>query len=102
MPVLVAAKSCASAKVVPCGVKVNITLVMLPTRSPRAHSEEQPITSSASPMKAALRSVWKENQFRLTRYPLLFGAVLVVLASLLGFLPDSKGEAITGLLSGSR
>ncbi len=53
-------------------------------------------------MKAALRSMWKENEFRLARYPLLFGAVLVVLASVLGFLPDSKGDAVSGFLSGSR
>ena len=50
----------------------------------------------------ALRSVWKENEFRLVRYPLLFGAVLVVLASLLGFLPDNAGNGIRGLVSTPR
>lgn len=53
-------------------------------------------------MKAALRSVWQENECRIGRYPLLFGAALVVLASLLGILPDSKSDAIAGFLSGSR
>lgn len=75
---------------------------MLPPALPPAQSERQFICSSVSPMKAALRSVWQENECRIGRYPLLFGAALVVLASLLGILPDSKSDAIAGFLSGSR
>lgn len=43
------------------------------------------------PMKAALRSVWQENEVRLPGYSLAIGVLLAMLAGSLGFLPDSLG-----------
>jgi hypothetical protein len=42
-------------------------------------------------MKAALRSVWQENEVRLPGYSLAIGVLLAMLAGSLGFLPDSFG-----------
>jgi hypothetical protein len=53
-------------------------------------------------MKAALLSIWQENETRVARYPLVFGVLFVVLASVLGLLQDSKADVISGFLSGSR
>lgn len=52
-------------------------------------------------MKAALLSMWQENETRVARYPLVFGVLFVVVASVLGLLRDS-GDAIAGFLSGPR
>jgi hypothetical protein len=53
-------------------------------------------------MKTALVSVWKENETRVARYPLIFGVVFVIVASFLGLLHDNYGDAISGFLSGPR
>jgi hypothetical protein len=53
-------------------------------------------------MKAALLSMWKENETRVARYPLVFGVLFVIVASALGLLRDNHGDAISGFLSGRR
>ena len=53
-------------------------------------------------MKTALLSVWKENETRVARYPLVFGVLFVIVASVLGLLQDNHGDAISGFLSGPR
>lgn len=53
-------------------------------------------------MKAALLSMWKENETRVARHPLLFGVLFVIVASVLGLLQDNKSNAISGFLSGPR
>ena len=53
-------------------------------------------------MKAALLSMWQENETRVARYPLLFGVVFVIIASVMGLLQDNRGGAVAGFLSGSR
>jgi hypothetical protein len=94
-------KSRASAKVVPFVFQVNITLVMLPL-SDYWRNLKKLIPSSGSEMKAALLSVWQENETRVARYPLMFGVLFVIVASVLGLLQDNRGDAITGFLSGPR
>ncbi|MGE5204812.1 MAG: hypothetical protein ACM3PW_04295 [Chlamydiota bacterium] len=53
-------------------------------------------------MKAALLNVWKENETRVARYPLIFGVLFVIVASVLGLLQDKHGDTISGLFSGPR
>lgn len=53
-------------------------------------------------MKAALLSMWQENETRVARYPLVFGVLFVIVASVLGFFQDSRGEVVAGFLSGPR
>ncbi len=53
-------------------------------------------------MKAALLSMWQENETRVARYPLVFGVLFVIVASVLGVLHDSQGDAITGFLGRPR
>ncbi len=53
-------------------------------------------------MKATFLSMWRENDTRVARYPLVFGVVFIVLASVLGLLQDSKGDAFSGFLTGPR
>ncbi|HTM39486.1 MAG TPA: hypothetical protein VL177_01165 [Terriglobales bacterium] len=53
-------------------------------------------------MKAALLSMWQENETRVARYPLVFGVLFVIVASALGLLRDNRGDAIAGFLSGPR
>jgi hypothetical protein len=53
-------------------------------------------------MKTALISVWKENETRVARYPLVLGVLFVIVASVLGVLQDGQGDVISGLLSGRR
>ncbi|HET7751362.1 MAG TPA: hypothetical protein VFK81_18375 [Terriglobales bacterium] len=53
-------------------------------------------------MKAALLSMWQENETRVARYPLLCGVLFVVVASVLGLLQDNRGDAIAGFLSRPR
>ena len=96
-----AIQDCASAKVVPFGLQVNITLVMLPL-SAYWRNLEKPIPSSGSKMKAALLSMWQENETRVARYPLVFGVLFVIVASVLGLVQDNRGDAIAGFLSGPR
>lgn len=51
-------------------------------------------------MKASLFRCWREDETLVAHYPLVLGAVLVILASLLGLLPDSN--AITTFSLGAR
>lgn len=53
-------------------------------------------------MKAALLSMWQENETRVARYPLVFGVLFVIVASVLGLVQDNRGGAIAGFLSGPR
>ncbi len=53
-------------------------------------------------MKAALLNMWQENETRVARYPLLFGVLFVVVASVLGLLQDSRGGSIAGFLARPR
>lgn len=53
-------------------------------------------------MKAALRSMWRENETRMVRYPLVFAVVFIVLSSVLGLLQDGNADAIPGFLTGPR
>ncbi|HKW26468.1 MAG TPA: hypothetical protein VJN48_11835 [Terriglobales bacterium] len=53
-------------------------------------------------MKAALLSMWQENETRVARYPLLFGVVFVIIASVMGLLQENRGGAVAGFLSGPR
>ncbi len=53
-------------------------------------------------MKAALLNMWQENETRVARYPLVLGVLFVIVASVLGILQDSRGDAISGFLSGPR
>lgn len=39
-------------------------------------------------MKASLFKCWREDETLVAHYPLVLGAVLVVMASMLGLLPD--------------
>jgi hypothetical protein len=53
-------------------------------------------------MKAALLSMWQENETRVARYPLVFGVLFVIVASALGLLRDNRGGAFAGFLAGPR
>ncbi|HKU20082.1 MAG TPA: hypothetical protein VJQ50_03635 [Terriglobales bacterium] len=53
-------------------------------------------------MKATLLNLWQENETRVVRYPLVLGVLFVLVASFLGLLQDTRGDAISGFLSVSR
>ena len=53
-------------------------------------------------MKATFLSMWRENETRVARYPLVFAVLFIVLASVLGLLRDSNADAISGFLTGPR
>jgi hypothetical protein len=53
-------------------------------------------------MRATLLNLWQENETRVIRYPLVFGVLFVVVASVLGLLQDPGGDAISGFLSAPR
>ncbi len=46
--------------------------------------------------------MWRENETRVARYPLVFGVLFIVLASVLGLLQDSNADVISGFLTGPR
>ena len=52
-------------------------------------------------MKTALLSVWKENDIRVARYPLVFGVLFVIFVSVLGLWQD-QGNVVSGFLSRPR
>ena len=58
--------------------------------------------SSGRFMKATLLNLWQENETRVVRYPLVLGVLFVLVASFLGLLQDTRGDAISGFLSVSR
>ncbi len=64
--------------------------------------EMRPIPSSGRLMKATLLNLWQENETRVVRYPLVLGVLFVLVASFLGLLQDTRGDAISGFLSASR
>jgi hypothetical protein len=53
-------------------------------------------------MRAALLSVWQENETRVARCPLVLGVLFVIVASVLGLLQDNRGDAIAGFFSRPR
>ena len=64
--------------------------------------EMRPIPSSGRLMKATLLNLWQENETRVVRYPLVLGVLFVLVASFLGLLQDTRGDAISGFLSAAR
>ena len=75
---------------------------MLPDSHPVTQPEKRPIPSFGRLMRATLLNLWQENETRVIRYPLVFGVLFVVVASVLGLLQDPGGDAISGFLSAPR